>query len=110
LSDDGLAGFTYWFTTYYGAKVYKRREGNKIIVREVMDVTPVLDRNTAMSNENAGWSKDKAFRRMASIPYTVLDDFRSRGIDLLRPEFEKDLNRVMNDPDYSRLRTAHWRV
>jgi hypothetical protein len=80
-------------------------------IRMTQDVEPILDSNQALANANDGWSAAKDMRRIASIPYVVLEDFRKRGVNLLRPESDLEtFKRIMNDSDYRKLRTADWRV
>ena len=79
-------------------------------VRVTQDVEPILDRNQALANHNDGWNGDRTMRRVASIPNVVLDRYRRKGINLLRPEFRDDLRKLMNDSDYRKLRTAPGRI
>ena len=79
-------------------------------IRKTQDVEPVLDRNQAMATHNDGWNNDKTIRRAAAIPNVVLDEYRRKGINLLRHEFKDELHKMLNDIDYRKLRTAHWRV
>lgn len=79
-------------------------------VRTTQDVEPVLDRNHAEYTHNNGWDDEKLFRRAGRIPNVVLQDYRNKGINLLRPENEQELKRLLNNSDYAKLRTAHWLV
>lgn len=77
------------------------------------DVAPILDRNKAMANENNGWStdKDKAFRRVGSIPLILIQKWlEEEGWDAFAPENADKLKAKLNSSDFQHLRTAHWRL
>lgn len=94
-----------------GVELWWRWNGDgTCTIRECQDVEPILDQNQALRNHDSGWDAKKEMRRAASIPNVVLSDFRRRGINLLKPEFQDELKKVLNDSDYSKLRTADWRV
>jgi hypothetical protein len=70
----------------------------------------VLDMNHRMANHDDGYDSTKSWRRVAEIPMSVLHWFMvNKGIDLIRCD-SKTLKRIMNDSDWRKLRTAHWRV
>jgi hypothetical protein len=80
-------------------------------IRMTQDVEPILENNQALANSGNGWSAAKDMRRIASVPSVVIEEFRKRGVNLLRPESDlKAFKRIMNDSDYRKLRTADWRV
>lgn len=97
--------------TFYGADVWWRNNGDgTFTVRETQDVESILDNNRAMSLHNDGYSKDRTLRRAASIPMTIIADYRSNGVNLLHPDNSEDLKKIMNDGDYSKIRTAPGRI
>jgi len=74
-------------------------------------VAPTLDLNTAKSNHDDGWDGNKEMRRVGSIPLNTIQDFKKKGIDLLRPDKDpKKFAQIMNDSDFRKLRSAHWKV
>lgn len=108
---DQVTDWKLLFTTWYGAEVFIRHNGDgTVTVRETMDVEPFLEDNVAMANHDDGWSEDKYMRRCASIPLALLDQWKSEGLDIHDRNNEKIVKRILNDPDYRKLRTAHWNV
>lgn len=84
---------------------------------QVQDTEALLDRNQAMANHNDGWSVegkskgDKLLRRVASVPWTVITDWKeNKGVDYFNPDHQDAVNRLLDDSDWSRLRTAHFRI
>lgn len=106
------AGFKFWFRTWYGADLYRKVEPNgDIKVQEVQNLEPFIEHNKALANSgDTGWNKDKSIRRAASIPLSLLDQWKSEGLDIHDRNNEKIVKRLLNDSDYRDLRTAHWRV
>lgn len=87
-------------------------EGHFRVIKS-QDVAPILDRNKAMANENSGWStdKDKAFRRVGSIPLILIQKWLDEeGWDAFDPANADKLKAKLNDSDFQLLRTAHWRL
>ena len=97
-----------WFVRYNG-------DGTKDFAMYA-DVQPILDHNGRQANHNAGWSvegKDKLLRRAASVPFALINKWKNEeGWDYLSadPDMQKKARQKLNDIDYSKLRTAHWRV
>ena len=116
------SGFRHFMTTAAGCHWFVRyehdREGN-IIGREFAmyaDVQPILDHNGRMANHNDGWSvegKDKLLRRAASVPFALITKWKNEeGWDYFSqdPDMQKKARQKLNDIEYQKLRTAHWRV
>lgn len=76
--------------------------------------TMITDRNHALAAENSGWSADKSMRRAGSIPMSLLYLWKSvEGWDPFRldiPENMTKMKQKLNDGDYTKLRTAEWRL
>lgn len=74
----------------------------------VQDVEPLLDENKA--KQSAGreyYARDKDMWKVASVPVTVQYEWiRRYGVDPLKPENEKLLARLLNDPEWRYLRTS----
>lgn len=115
-------GFRHFMTTAAGCHWFVRYEhdakGN-ITGREFAmyaDVQPILDHNGNMANHNDGWSvegKDKLLRRAASVPFALITKWKNEeGWDYLSadPDMQKKARQKLNDPEYRKLRTAHWNV
>lgn len=74
------------------------------------DVSAILDHNHAMATEDDGWSPDKTFRRVASIPFVVLEDWKNLGFDWRDPDGAKWVMNQLNSNEYYKLRTANFKV
>lgn len=80
-------------------------------IRVCQDVEDILDHNQKLMNlGDGGWDKEKMFKRVGAIPIVKLREYRSKGINLLKPEFEKERAKLFNDSDYSKLRTGPGRI
>lgn len=81
-------------------------------VVSVQDVAPILQQNKAMRVTNNGYSADRTFRRVASVPNALRDKWlQEEGWDAWRPDLYADkLAQKFMDPDYAHLRTADGRV
>jgi hypothetical protein len=75
-------------------------------IRHSQDVAPILERNKALALENDGYSKSREFKRVASIPNIVIEQWKSEGIDLYNPDHAAAVMRKLNSSDYRFLRTA----
>ena len=77
------------------------------------DVEPILEANKAAQNHNAGWSEDKTFRRVASIPIGVQFEWLTKyGVDCYSqdPEMKRKVFALLDSNEYMYLRTAHFRL
>jgi len=85
----------------------------------VQDTEAVLQRNREMANHNDGWSidgtgkTDKLLRRAATVPWSVITRWKEElGVDYWSkdPDQQAAVNRLLDDSDWSRLRTANFRI
>lgn len=88
-------------------------DGN-IRVRGVQDVDPILALNKQVINPKKLKGKlneaEGLGTKVASIPTILVEKLlKEKGINLLTCS-QKELHRVLNDPDYKKLRTAHGRL
>lgn len=89
---DEMFGVETWF---HGA------DDGKFTIQEVMpDVSPTIDRNKALYNENAGKRWDD-MKHIASIPLTLYWELEQQGIT----RDDKAFSRWLNDPDNRFFRT-----
>ncbi len=71
----------------------------------------VLDLNHRLANHNNGWDKAKEFRRVATIPMSVIHYLMvHKGIDVLNRHHWPEVKKLLNDPDWRKLRSAIWQV
>lgn len=115
------AGFHLLHVTRMGTAWYMRdngpyREPDYLMVQ---DTEAVLQRNREMANHNDGWSidgtgkTDKLLRRAATVPWSVITRWKEElGVDYWSkdPDQQAAVNRLLDDSDWSRLRTANFRI
>ena len=104
LDHDPYTGITQWFhwddvnqTTY---------------IESVQDTTSILDLNNKLYNNDdykrhgykEGWV------HVGQIPMVLIEEFKNKGIDLMAQENWTLVKKLMNDSDYSKLRTSSGRV
>jgi hypothetical protein len=81
---------------------------DKLTVRRVQDVEPIVERNKALANDApTTWQRD--MHHVASIPLVIIEKVKNeQGIDLLKDAVA--MKRFLNDPDNAFLRTKRGRV
>ena len=109
-----MAGLKPLWTTEAGVKKYwddsHAKDGFYRVVK-AQDVTDILDHNKDQANHNNGWNADKTMRRAGSIPLVLIQKWKDEeGWDAFDPENADRLKRKLNDLDFFKLRTAHWRL
>ena len=79
------------------------------IISRAQDVTEIIRQNRAEQNiQRCGFQKAPTFRKVASIPVTVVDIAAAQGLDILNdPEA---MRKFLNDPDNRAFRTTLERV
>jgi hypothetical protein len=88
---------------------YEELEGGGVALHYSQDVEPVLDLNKDKRNTGRSYyAHDPDMWRVASIPIVVQYEWARRyGIrDVTAPEYEPLLRRLLNDPEWSYLKTA----
>lgn len=82
------------------------------IIKTVEDVEPALDHNKALYNESdGGWSPTKEWRRVASIPASIILKWKVElGIDVFNPNHKLAVQRLLNSSEWLYLRTAPGRL
>lgn len=85
----------------------------KVIVHTVQDVEPILKANRKLMNANGSGTssfwKDREYVLIARIPMTELDRWAQQGLKYWDPDDWKIIKRMLNDGEYSGLRTAPGR-
>lgn len=98
-----------------------KSEGGKLVVKRVQDTTPYLEANRAEFNAAPSWRpyasgqfgrKDKAMRKVASIPNIVVEQWMKEGVNIFdpSPEMQKKVAQKLNSNEYQSLRTYPGRV
>lgn len=85
-------------------------EDGTYTVAESQDLTPLLERNKAIRNSSDGYTPSRDMQFVGTISETVHAEFLARGINLYKPEFEAELIRYLNDPDYRGFRTGSGHI
>ncbi len=85
-------------------------DGEDMHVRRTQDVEAILDDNKRLYTLNDGYTPSRDFRRVASIPMTVVEQWMNEGIDIFKHEHAEAIRKKLNDPDWRYLRTAPGRV
>jgi hypothetical protein len=92
---------------------YWLREDGKITVERLQDVEPYINQNQRDFNSVSSkgrLSRDGLGRKVASIPFGLVEQLcQQRGVNLLTCSNDQ-LRRILNDPEFQRLRTAPGRI
>jgi hypothetical protein len=104
LDHDPLTGVTRYFHYDSATKT--------CAIESVQDVTAILDQNKAMAtHDDKGWSKTREFRRVASIPNIIQEQWiKTYGVDPLAKGNDGLLRRLLNSSEWAYLRTAPGRL
>ncbi len=74
------------------------------------DTTAHLEQNKAMALHNDGYSPDRTFCRVASIPPIVILKWKEEhGVDIYNPDHLPKVKQLLNSNEYLYLRTAEGR-
>lgn len=95
-----------------------KAEAGKLVVKRTQDTTAYLEANRAELNEAPTWRpyasgrRDKALRKVASIPLIVVEQWLREGVNVLdpSPEMQKKVAQKLNSNEYQHLRTYPGRV
>jgi len=105
-------------TSFSDLTTHMRTEQGKLVVQRTQDTTAYLEQNKAERNAAPDWRpyasgrKDKALRKVASIPMIVVEQWMKEGINILdpSPEMQKKVAQKLNSNEYAYLRTFPGRV
>lgn len=102
---------TFLFRSSMGLDHYMLEDENGVRFEAVGQTDPIIERNKAMATHNDGYSPSRELRRVASIPFILINKWlNEEGWNALDPANHDRLARKLNDPDYAFLRTAEGRV
>ena len=87
---------------------------NKVHIQAFQDVDPMFEQNKNEFNHYSSKSKthlvqDGLGTKVASIPMGLVEKLYQEGFNVYRCS-QKDLKKLLNNPDYSKIRTAPGRV
>lgn len=91
---------------------YHVTEDDKLIIKRVQDVEPILEANKRAFNEHStkGNLFGGTFHHVAEIPVIVIEQWKKEGIDFYNKEHWPKVMAKLNDPDYRYLRTMPGRI
>lgn len=98
---------------YSGMTEHLHADGadRRFAIEYAQDVEPFLDAARARRADGDGYGKSRDLRHVASIPPVVyLAWLKQYGTDPLRPGNEPLLRRILNDSEWSLLRTSSGRM
>lgn len=81
-----------------------------LVIKTTEDVTPLLKKNKELYGLNDGYSPDRTFRRVASIPLVLVHAWYKKGINIGDPAAWPTIAKALDDPSFAHLRTAPGRV
>lgn len=86
---------------------------DKVVIESTQDYGEILAANKrAMAAEGSGTSsfwKGREYVRIATIPNILIEQWMKMGLSFYNPDDWKILKRLINDSEYSHLRTAPGR-
>lgn len=85
-------------------------EDDKIIQRNTQDVEPILDANKRLYNDGDGYTPSRDYRRAASIPLIVVEQWLREGVDVYNRDHAEEVKRRLNSSEWAYLRTAPGRL
>lgn len=85
-------------------------EDGTFTITESQDLSALLERNRIARNSFDGYTPSRDMQFVGTVPAAVHAEFLARGINLYKPEFAKELERYLDDPDYRGFRVSDGRV
>ena len=85
-----------------------------IVVEQDQDCSEIIAVNheTMMANgvgRTSMW-QGREYVKVATIPLVMIDQWKQQGLNFYDPNDWKIIKRLLNDSDYSKLRTAPGRI
>jgi hypothetical protein len=95
-----------------GLETWVEVADGKLNVGTRQDVTPVLERNKILQNDDEYKKQGikAGFYHAASIPMEVVNKWMAEGINIFDKNATAAIKRKLNDPEYAYLRTGLGRV
>lgn len=102
---------THLFTSSAGIAHSMIEDENGTAFAALGETDPIIERNKAMANHNDGYSPSRELRRVAHIPWIIIQKWKNEeGWDALDPDHSDKLMQKLNDPDWAYLRTSEGRL
>lgn len=88
-----------------GVSTWAMFDDEGVTIQERQDVTKLLDENMAIRNVSSDNWKGEGLYSVARVPLAMAHEKGSYIADAIKESDTKVINRVLNDIDYSKLRT-----
>lgn len=99
------------FTEQEGAFTVETTVKDGVVTeKRTQDVQPVLDANGRFANDHDGYSPSRDLKYVASIPLVVIEQWLKLGIDINNPDHAGKIAAMLNDGNWSKLRTGGGRI
>ena len=106
-----MARRTFLMTSSMGLDHYMIEDEDGTRFETIGHTDPVIEANKAMATQNDGYSPSRELRRVASIPFILINKWlQEEGWNALNPDHADKLAQKLNDPQYQYLRTADGRL
>lgn len=94
-------------------RYYSENGGKRVVIQRLQDIEPNLIQNRQELNEKSSKGgvgiASGLGTKVASIPMGLVEKLAAEGTNLITCT-DAELKRILNDSNYSKLRTAHGRV
>jgi hypothetical protein len=96
--------YEHWVSPYH--KVVMERDGEKVNVREEFFDEPLIAQNQKVRNEFNKNGSHGDFVEMAEFSQGAFFALQKQG----RMDYDADIRKVLNDPQYAGYRTNDWKA
>lgn len=91
------------------------RDGRDVIcVEQTQDVEPIIKVNLETMNANGvgttSFWQGREYVKVATIPLVLIDQWHQKGLNFYDPNDWPIIRKLLNDSDWSKLRTAPGRI
>jgi len=80
------------------------------VIQSTQDVEPIIENNKRLFNDGDGYSPTREWRRAASVPNIVIEQWMKKGINAYSLEDQPKILAMLDSPEYRYLRTAPGRL
>lgn len=97
------------YDPYRGIRIdWEDTEGGGFALHYTQDCEPILDSNKAKQAEGkAYYAQDRDMWRVASVPLIIqMKWITEHGVDVLNPDHQEGVRRLLNSNEYKYLKTA----
>jgi hypothetical protein len=92
-------------------RTYDYHEGiDRPVIRSTQDVEPIIENNKRLYNDGDGYSPSREWKRAASVPNIIIEQWMKKGINAYKYEDTPKILAMLDSPEYRFLRTAPGRL